>query len=124
MERRSDQPKPRVHVDQLPQRRRGTTNRFSCSRLHLQRSPNQTAVPGARVIVVRLRAPLDVIHGRIYGRNHADPEWYLTAASELSRILDEQPIEDHLIDNGALSITETAREVLRVTRWAGLDRPD
>ena len=84
----------------------------------------ETAVPGARVIVVRLRAPLDVIQGRIYGRNHADPEWYLTAASELSRSLDEQPIEDHLIENGALSITETAREVLRVTRWADLDRPD
>jgi hypothetical protein len=74
--------------------------------------------------VVRLRAPLDVIHSRIRDRNRADPEWYLTAASELSRSLDEQPIEDHLIENGALSIIETARELLRVTRWADADRPD
>jgi hypothetical protein len=78
----------------------------------------EAAVPGAQVIVVRLRAPLDVIHNRIRDRNRSDPEWYLDAATELSQSMDEQPIEDHLIENGTLSITETARQVLRVTRWA------
>jgi hypothetical protein len=78
----------------------------------------ETAVPGAQVTVVRLRAPLDVIHNRIRDRNRYDPEWYLNAATELSQSMDEQPIEDHLIENGTLSITETARHVLRVTGWA------
>ena len=29
----------------------------------------------------------------------------------------EQAVEDYLIDNSALSIDQTAREVLRVTGW-------
>ncbi len=31
--------------------------------------------------------------------------------------MEEQPVEDHLIDNAALSIDATAREVLRATGW-------
>ena len=69
-------------------------------------------------------APVEVIHNRIRDRNRSDPEWYLEAATELSRSMEEQPIEDHLVENGALSLAETAREVLRVTRWAEPTDPD
>ena len=75
------------------------------------------AVPRADVVVVRLRAPLDVVEARIRERNRSHPEWFLDAAAYLVPTMDEQRVEDHLIDNDALSIDATAREVLRVTGW-------
>ena len=75
------------------------------------------AVPGADVVVVRLRAPLDVIEARIRSRNHAHPEWFLGAAAALVPAMDEQRVEDHLVDNARLSIEATAHEVLRVAGW-------
>lgn len=75
------------------------------------------AVPGADVVVVRLRAPLDVVQARIRERDRAHPEWFLDAAAHLVPRMDEQRVEDHLIDNAALSVDATAREVLRATGW-------
>jgi predicted kinase len=75
------------------------------------------AVPGAEVVVVRLRAPLDVVESRIRDRNLSHPEWFLNAAAQLVPAMDEQRVEDHLIDNAELSIDETAYEVLRAARW-------
>ena len=75
------------------------------------------AVPGADVVIVRLRAPLDVIEARIRNRNLAHPEWFLGAAAHLVLAMDEQPVEDHLVDNATLSVEATAREVLHVAGW-------
>jgi chloramphenicol 3-O-phosphotransferase len=75
------------------------------------------AVPGAEVVVVRLRAPLDVIEARIRGRDHAHPGWFLAAAAALVPAMDDQRVEDHLVDNAALSIEATAHAVLGVTGW-------
>ena len=77
------------------------------------------AVPGAEVVVVRLRAPLSVVQARIRERNRDHPEWFLDAAEHLVPGMDAQAVEDYLIDNSVLSIDETAREVLRVTGWPG-----
>jgi predicted kinase len=79
------------------------------------------AVPGAEVVVVRLRAPLAVVHARIRARNSFHPEWFLEAATYLSHAMEELSVEDHLVDNAAISIDETAQEVLRVTGWAKAD---
>jgi hypothetical protein len=38
------------------------------------------AVPGADVVVVRLRAPLDVVEAGIRERNRPHPEWFLDGA--------------------------------------------
>ena len=35
------------------------------------------AVPGAQITVVRLRAPLAVLHERIRSREASDPDWFL-----------------------------------------------
>jgi predicted kinase len=75
------------------------------------------AVPGAEVVVVRLRAPLAVVQARIRERNGDHAEWFLDAAEHLVPAMDAQAVEDYLIDNSALSIDQTAREVLRVTGW-------
>jgi chloramphenicol 3-O-phosphotransferase len=77
------------------------------------------AVPGAEVVVVRLRAPLGVVQARIRDRDRDHPEWFLDAAEHLVPAMDAQAVEDHLVDNSGLSIDETAREVLRVTGWLG-----
>jgi adenylylsulfate kinase len=75
------------------------------------------AVPGAEVVVVRLRAPLDIIQARIRSRDREQPEWFLDAAAYLVPAMDEQRVEDHVIDNATLSLGETAHEILRVIGW-------
>ena len=76
----------------------------------------ERAVPGAQVVVVRLRAPLDVIRSRIRARDH-EPEWFLAAAERLAPAMDEDPVEDHLVDNSSSSIVETAGAVLAAVGW-------
>jgi len=76
------------------------------------------AVPGAEVVVVRLRAPLDVIQGRIRSRDHEQSEWFLDAAAYLVPAMEGQRVEDHVIDNATLSIGETAHRILCVVGWS------
>jgi adenylylsulfate kinase len=75
------------------------------------------AVPGAEITVVRLRAPLAILHRRIRARNPR-PEWFLDAATELSQAMELHALEDFLVDNEDMSADETAKAVLQVTRWA------
>ena len=77
------------------------------------------AVPGADVVVVRLRAPLDVVEARIRDRNRSHPEWFLDTAAYLVPTMDEQRVEDQLVDYAALASDATARAVLRATGWSG-----
>ena len=77
------------------------------------------AVPGADVVVVRLRAPLEVVEARIRDRNGEHARWFLDAAANLVPAMDEQRVEDHVIDNEALSIHATAHAVLRAAGWIG-----
>ena len=75
------------------------------------------SVSGADITVVRLRAPLTVVHRRIRARN-PDPEWFLNAATELSHTMELHALEDFVVDNEGISVDETARMVLDVTGWA------
>jgi hypothetical protein len=75
------------------------------------------AVPGADVVVVRLRAPLDIVEARIRERNRSHAKWFLDTAAYLVPTMDKQGVEDHLVDNAALSIDAMAREVLLATGW-------
>src|SRR5919202_742308 len=52
------------------------------------------AVPGAEVVVVRLRAPLEVVQARIRARDRDHPEWFLDAAEHLVPAMDAQAVED------------------------------
>lgn len=81
------------------------------------------AVPGADITVVRLRAPLQVLHERIRARAAgASPDWYLDAATYLAEAMERSPVEDHCIDNIGGSAREVAEEVLRVAGWLESDR--
>jgi hypothetical protein len=75
------------------------------------------AVPGAEVVVVGLRAPLELIQTRLRSREAGDPSWYLDAATELVDRLRDTGVEDHTVDNDERPPTDVAREALRVTGW-------
>lgn len=77
----------------------------------------ETAVPGARIIVARLRARLELLHSRVQAREAADPSWYLGAATYLTEKLETAAVEDYTVDNQDRSPTEVAVEVLRVAGW-------
>ena len=57
------------------------------------------AVPGAQITVVRLRAPLSVLHDRIRSREASDPSWFLGAATHTAGVFERAQVEDHLVDN-------------------------
>ena len=75
------------------------------------------AVPGAEITVVRLRAPLAVLHERIRSREASDPSWFLGAATHTAKVLEQARVEDHLVDNENRPATVVAEEVLRRVGW-------
>jgi broad-specificity NMP kinase len=77
----------------------------------------RAAVPGAEIVVVGLRAPLELIHERVRSREAADPSWYLDAATELVEKLRSAGVEDHTVDNDHRSPTDVASEILRIIGW-------
>jgi hypothetical protein len=75
------------------------------------------AVPGAEITVVRLRAPLAVLHARIRSREASDPSWFLGAATHTAEVLEQARVEDHLVDNEDRPAAEVAEEVLHRAGW-------
>lgn len=75
------------------------------------------AVPGAQITVIRLQAPLSLLHARVRAREAGDPGWYLEAATYLAGKLETAGVEDHTVDNDGRPPGEVAAEVLRVAGW-------
>jgi hypothetical protein len=75
------------------------------------------AVPGAQITVVRLRAPLAVLHERIRSREASDPDWFLDAATHTAEVFEQAHVEDHLVDNENRPATVVAEEVLHRVGW-------
>jgi len=75
------------------------------------------AVPGAQITVVRLRAPLAVLHERIRSREASDPDWFLDAATHTAEVFEWAHVEDHLVDNENRPATVVAKEVLHRVGW-------
>lgn len=76
------------------------------------------AVPGAEIIVCRLRASLDTMQQRIRLREPGMlQKKFVARAAELEALLDAAKVEDFVVDNNGRSITEVAREVLVRSRW-------
>jgi predicted kinase len=75
------------------------------------------AVPGAQITVVRLRAPLAVLHERIRSREASDPDWFLGAATHTAEVFEQARVEDHLVDNENRPATLVAEEVLHRVGW-------
>jgi predicted kinase len=76
-----------------------------------------TAVPGAEITVVRLRAPVAVLHERILAREAGDPSWFLGAADYLDGVFETAAVEDVAVDNVGRSPVDVAAEALRLAGW-------
>ena len=80
--------------------------------------PRRAAVPGADIVVVRLRAADETLRSRVSGRDHgASREWHLHRAVELARLMDERAIEEHLVETDGRAIGDVADDVLHRVGW-------
>lgn len=74
----------------------------------------RAALPGTRVVVARLDVPLPLVLERLHARESAATiEWYRRRAPELQAIMERERVADVVIDVGARSPDEVAREILR-----------
>ena len=78
----------------------------------------RTAVPGATILVVRLRASVGTLTGRVAGREvGAGREWHLRRAAELAAQMDRDRVEDIVVETEGRSVPAVAREVLARSAW-------
>jgi hypothetical protein len=77
----------------------------------------EEAVPGAEVVAIRLRAPLDVVLERIEAREAGDPTWFRDAASYLVPWMEENDVADFVVENDGRAPADTAREALTLAGW-------
>jgi len=78
----------------------------------------EAAVPGAAIIVVRLRASLPTLVGRVERRElGAGRKWHIRRAAELSEIMERNGVGGFVVETDDTSTTAVAREVARRTGW-------
>ena len=78
----------------------------------------RNAVPGADIVVVRLRAAPGTLQARVRQRGPwRDMAWHLKRSVELGAQLDAQPFEDVLVETDDRDVTTVAREVLQRAGW-------
>jgi len=76
------------------------------------------AIPGARILVVRLRASLKTLAERVRHRERGSGlDWHLARAAELAPQMDRDRVEDLLIETDGRTILEIADEILERTGW-------
>ncbi len=76
------------------------------------------AVPGAAIVVVRLRASPSTLQERIRRRGEGrGMEWHLDRAVELAPLMDKQRVEDFVVETEGRQPGELARETLRRVGW-------
>jgi adenylylsulfate kinase len=80
----------------------------------------RVAVPDADLVVVRLTASPSTIQGRLARRDSGkELEEHLRDSAEMSRVIDQERLEDISVANDDRSREEVAREVLRGVGWIG-----
>jgi len=78
----------------------------------------QETLPGAEVVVCRLRAPLETMQHRVRLREPGFlQQQFVARVAELETLLDRAGVEDFAIDNAGRSVTEVAREMLKRAGW-------
>lgn len=76
------------------------------------------AVPGADILVVRLRATPETLRARVRKRSHGTGmEWDLNRAVELAALMEEQPVEHMLVDTEDRDPPTIARDILQRAGW-------
>jgi hypothetical protein len=78
----------------------------------------EAAVPGARLSVVRLRAPIAAIHDRLAGREQGPSlAWHQARAIELQERWEQVPVEDFVVDTEGREASMIAHLVLTRAGW-------
>jgi hypothetical protein len=78
----------------------------------------EAAIPGAAIQVVRLRASVATLTGRVRQRETgAGLEWSLNRTVELAAQMERDRMEDLLVETDGRSVAEVAREVLDRSGW-------
>ena len=77
------------------------------------------AVPGAAITVVRLRATLSTLTGRVTRREvGSGHDWHLLRAAELASQMDRDQVEDAAVETDGRAVTAIAREIVERSGWA------
>lgn len=80
----------------------------------------RAAVPGAEIVVVRLRAPVATLRERLRQRGTGlGMQWHLDRAGELAASMDRSSVEDLLVETEGRHQTDLARDVLARVGWLG-----
>lgn len=78
----------------------------------------RAAVPGAAILVVRLRASVETLTGRVRRRElGAGLAWHLHRAAELAAQMERDRVEDIAVATDGRSVLEIAREVVQRSGW-------
>ncbi|CAN5284989.1 hypothetical protein BH23CHL1_BH23CHL1_00340 [soil metagenome] len=78
----------------------------------------RSAVNGAQLLLVRLRAPVHILSRRLRARESGPSlEWHLRRATELAEQMDASALEDLLVDTEGKSVSEIATDILDRSRW-------
>ena len=84
----------------------------------------RAAVPGAAIMVCRLRASAAVREMRLRAREHGvNREWHLARSSELETILDRVAIDDFAVENDGRPLVAVAHEILARAAWPPAHAP-
>ncbi len=98
----------------------GITRLLLCEALETpaERGRLREAVPGAQIVVCRLRARLETMQQRIRLREPGMlQEQFVSRVAELEASLDAGCVEDFSVENDGRSVTAVAREVLVRAGW-------
>jgi adenylylsulfate kinase-like enzyme len=78
----------------------------------------RTAVPGAAIVVVRLRAAVGALAERVRRREAgAGLDWHLDRAAELAAQMERDRVEDLVVETDERAAVEVAREVMERIGW-------
>jgi adenylylsulfate kinase len=79
----------------------------------------EAAVPGATIRVVRLRAAVETLTGRVRQRETGDSlDWHLHRTVELAAQMERDRVEDLVVETDGRSVAEVAQVVLDHCGWA------
>ena len=77
-------------------------------------------LPGARISVVRLRAPVGVLQNRVRQRELGSGlDWHVARAAEAAILFDESRIPAIVVEAEDKSVGELAEEILLLAGWLG-----
>ena len=78
----------------------------------------ERAIPGARIVICRLRATISTMEQRVRMREPGMlQERYAARVTELEAILDKTALEHFSVDNDNRPVTDVAREILGGAGW-------